>query len=625
MGRPGDERGAHHESKAMFFGIDKSWNLLSRRQRWALVLLSLARVLVNLLDLVGIAMVAGAISEATGVGVSLTAPPWAQDLKPDGPLFFLAAAGVAFLLKTLLAASIAKITANFLAAIEIESAKRILNSYFQGGLSEMKRSTPERLEWAVLRATEFAFGRMLGQAVNLAAEASLALMIFGTMLFFDWTVAIGVALYFSGILFLFQVVTRKSLEKSGRDLAEASTLTTQSLRSLILAFKEISVLGKREEFLNEILLARARVARGLANELYLQSLPRLIVETGLIVGGLTLAGLQLSFGSEQENFVTLGVMLMGSIRIMSALLPLQRSFAALKFYGPQAEEAHEILRELPPSLNSWSRPVGLGKKTKHRQDALPLGVRANGVGFQHIETNPRIGNSAKRDFSIKGISLTITAGSFVAIVGRSGAGKSTLVDLILGLHEPDSGEILIEGSPPRIFLHSNPGMVGYVPQKPALLPGTLAENVAVGVRLPRIDIDRVQAVLEMVELGDFVRGLPEGLLASVGSHADSLSGGQIQRLGLARALYFDPKLLILDEATSALDAETEQAIIHTLDKLRGTTTIVVVAHRLSTVQNADIVHVVDAGNLLASGTFSSLKKTEPLIRKFVKLMSVDSK
>lgn len=609
----------------MFFGIDKSWNLLSRRQKIALVLLSLARALANLLDLVGIAMVAGAISEAIGDGVSLTGVPWLEDLKIDGPLFFLAAAGIAFLLKTILAASIAKITGNFLAAIEIESAKKILNSYFQSGLREMKRSTSERLEWAVLRATEFAFGRMLGQAINLVAEASLALMIFGTMLFFDWTVAIGVALYFSGILFLFQVVTRRSLEKSGNDLAEASTLTTQSLRSLILAFKEISVLGKREDFLNEIVVARDRVARGLANELYLQSLPRLIVETGLIIGGLSLAGLQLTSGSEQENFVTLGVMLMGSIRIMSALLPLQRSVAALKFYAPQAKEAQDILRELKPSVASWFGPVVLGTKTNDHEDAAPLGVHANGVVFQHSVANPQLGSFPKEDFSIKGISLTITAGSFVAIVGRSGAGKSTLVDLILGLHEPDSGEILIEGFPPRKFLHTHPGMVGYVPQRPGLLPGSLAENVAVELSSSSIDFDRVQAVLEMVELGEFLRGIPGGLFASVGNHSDSLSGGQIQRLGLARALYSDPKLLILDEATSALDAETELAITHTLDKLRGKVTMVVVAHRLSTVQNADIVHVVDAGNLVASGTFNSLKKTEPMIKNFVKLMSVDSK
>jgi ATP-binding cassette subfamily C protein len=165
--------------------------------------------------------------------------------------------------------------------------------------------------------------------------------------------------------------------------------------------------------------------------------------------------------------------------------------------------------------------------------------------------------------------------------------------------------------------------VGYVPQKPGLVTGSILENIALGVPADEIDRARVEEVLESAFLAEFIASLPEGVDTSVGAQSDALSGGQIQRLGIARALYSQPRLLVMDEATSGLDAGSEAAIARTLEALRGEVTVVVVAHRLSTVQRADAVHVVDAGRIVASGSFREVVAANPTVAEYVRLMTFD--
>ena len=221
------------------------------------------------------------------------------------------------------------------------------------------------------------------------------------------------------------------------------------------------------------------------------------------------------------------------------------------------------------------------------------------------------------------MSLDVPSGSYAAIVGPSGAGKTTLVDLMLGLYEPDSGRILLNDLSPLELRQRIPGLISYVPQKPGLVSGTLANNVALGLRDESIDEELVWSALRKAQLGQLVESLPHGIYSSLGSHSDALSGGQIQRLGLARAVYTEPRLIILDEATSALDAATEASIAEAIQNLGSETTVVVIAHRLSTIQHADVVHVVDDGQVLASGKFKDVRKRVPMIEEYVKLMSFD--
>ena len=224
--------------------------------------------------------------------------------------------------------------------------------------------------------------------------------------------------------------------------------------------------------------------------------------------------------------------------------------------------------------------------------------------------------------AVQGVSFEIPGGAFVAFIGPSGAGKTTLADLILGLHTPTDGSVAVDGRAPEALRQAHPGLVSYVPQKPGMVSGTIAENIALGEDIKVIDWDRIDEVLLQAGLWDAVQALPKGARTNLGEQTDSLSGGQLQRLGIARALYPKPRLLVLDEATSALDAETEASITETLFTLRGEVTVAVIAHRLSTIQHADTVFVVEDGHISATGTLSQVRKQVPLIEKYVQLLRI---
>ena len=220
------------------------------------------------------------------------------------------------------------------------------------------------------------------------------------------------------------------------------------------------------------------------------------------------------------------------------------------------------------------------------------------------------------------ICLEVPAGSSMAVVGPTGGGKSTLADVIVGLLVPDSGTVEIDGVRPLDLITGSPGAVAYVPQRVVLVDGTVRDNVTVALDPAQVDDERVWEALREAHVSDVVTDLPGGLDARIGEHGLRLSGGQRQRIGLARALYSRPSLLILDEATSALDAETEQAIAAGIAGLRGSVTIVVIAHRLAAVKEADHVVYLDGGRVAGEGTFGDLVEQSESFARQVEILSL---
>jgi ATP-binding cassette subfamily C protein len=226
--------------------------------------------------------------------------------------------------------------------------------------------------------------------------------------------------------------------------------------------------------------------------------------------------------------------------------------------------------------------------------------------------------------SVSNLNLKIEHGQQAAFIGPSGAGKSTIADLILGLLTPTSGSVLINGHNPAELIKSAPGLISYVPQKPGMISGSIAENIALGVPVAEIDQAKLQRAINAAHLSEVIAALPEGINSDLGKRKDELSGGQLQRIGLARALYSEPKLLIMDEATSALDANSEHEINKVLDEMRAKVTVILIAHRLNTIQRSDIVYLVENGQITAQGSFTELQRSNATVQSLAALMAIET-
>jgi ATP-binding cassette subfamily C protein len=311
------------------------------------------------------------------------------------------------------------------------------------------------------------------------------------------------------------------------------------------------------------------------------------------------------------------VFLSGGFRLTAALLPLQSALLTINSVLPSAKTAHDILASA--SVNSIEdlklAPKGTEKLSAGDVTAqtYPMGVKFDAVSFSYPGGQHTV---------LDDITFFVEAGSQVALMGPSGAGKSTIADLVCGVLRPTSGEIYLTNSEMVRASLGRRGPVGYVPQRPGLVSGTILDNVALAEDSVEVDRRRALEALELAHLGDLVSQLPDGLNTPLGKLQDGLSGGQMQRIGLARALYSKPSLLVMDEATSALDAESEAVIQSALEKMRGKVTVVLIAHRLNTVQFADKVLLIEDGKLTDTGTFKDLLENNKTLQDLVQLMKI---
>lgn len=604
----------------MFSTIVGSLSLLSGRQKVAVALLAVATLFINSLDIVAISLLGlvGAIAIGGGVAENL---PWLDALERNALVIsVLAIAAGVFTLKTVSGVFLTRLRQHFLATLEIYFSNIIAANIFSGELSVVKKYSRSQLEWTILRSTSLAFGSVVGQSLALFAEVTLTIFILALFFYTDWVSALLVLAYFSLVLSIFQLLTSRRVATTGSDFAQGSVSVGQVISDTLAGFKEISVHSRIPYFLERLSEARARVARAFAVQMYIQAIPRLVVELALIVGAIGFAAFQFATSAGSPDLAVISIFIVGSLRMMSSLLPLYRAFMQLRYDRPQAFASQALVREARavhlaiPETSPAEREAAFGAI---QAISGAIDVTLDNVTFEYRDRG-------EPETTIHQITFTIEAGSTVALIGPSGAGKSTLVDLILGLHEPSSGEVLCSGLDPRHLRDFFPGVMSYVPQKPGLISGTLRENIALGVPADEVDEQALREAIRMAQIEDFISGLPNGINSHLGEQTDGLSGGQVQRIGVARALYTRPRLLVLDEATSALDAETEASITESLSGLGGQTTTIVVAHRLSTVQHADTVFVIDEGKLVASGKLRDLERDVPLVKKYIALMSFDA-
>lgn len=602
----------------MLNAIRESLRHLSRRQKVSYFTLVILRSLSSLLDVLGLAL----IGLLTGLA--------ATSIDPNQPLVILgyelpraseesliiitfSILGV-FTLKALLAIFLSKVITVLLALIESEKAQEIAAFLFSGNLTSLHRFNKGEIVWATTGSVSIAYSGLLTSLSIFISEGTLLALILITFFVIDPIAAIFVIIYFGIIIAILQLAIAKALKRAGAGIVQGNVQSMGVLEDTVNAFREITVLNKQQFFIEKFAGFRLILARSVGATNFLNGMPRYVVETALMLGVVIFVGYQFLTGQLATGLVTVGIFLTGGVRVMASLLPLQNVISGAKIQIEQSRLAHQILAEIQVPQSAEKSKISGGMHANLPQPRSGLSIEIEQVSYTYPDAvAPAISN----------ISMEVQSGKHVAIIGPSGAGKTTLVDLLLGLIEPTQGSVKVGNVKSEHHSLIQRGFISYVPQRPGLINGTIAENVALGIPTDQIDEERVMQSLKSANLSDFIAELPDGIQSTLGNQANALSGGQIQRLGLARALYNKPHLIVLDEATSALDAKSESIISDTLRNLDSNVTIIVIAHRLSTVQNSDEVFVVEDGKISASGSFSHLRKTVPMVAEYVKLMSFE--
>ena len=603
----------------MLKSLSFSWKLLTRRQKLVYVAIVFSRLLINFLDIAGLAvlgLVAGIAAnsvlgpgETTFLGFSLS------DLGGAAIVPLMAVVLVFFVGKSVIAVFLQIATYRFLATIEIDRGTEIVRYLFSGTLSLVNRFSKSEIQFAAGLSVKAVYSGLLGGFSSVLTETALLLSIVVLFVLVDPVSALLIVGYFVVVVGLLQWLIAARYTKAGSRSVTGSIGVNAVILEMVGNFREIAVAIRQPFFLRKFRGVKAQEARSQATVKILNNLPRYVVETALVLGAFLFLGWQLSRGEAADAIVAIGVFLAGGTRMMGALIPLQGAINGLLQANPQSELARNLLREMKNQPRKpFVKDDNVAGEASSAISDKGFSVSVSHLTFQH--------SGAERP-AVTDVSLEVAAGAFVAIVGPSGAGKTTLVDVLLGLLEPDSGEVLINGETPLKVRSRESGSIAYVPQRPGLVQGTIAENIALGVPAAEIDRDRVRECIQRSQLESFVAGLPDGIDTDLGKHSDALSGGQTQRMGLARALYSRPRLLVLDEATSALDARTESHISESIRELAPATTVIVIAHRLSTIQHADCVFAMEAGRIVGSGTFRQVRKAVPMIEQYVQLMSFD--
>ena len=600
----------------MFSAVKSALRFMSRKERFRFYTFLGFRAVVAFLDLLGILAI-GFL--ATSVALFLTEGSDSNRVIELGAIRFPAISSESlpliaaliltlFVSKAIISVLLTRSLAHFLAHIEARAARAISEKAFGKGLEGSRLHSSDEIVFAVQVGSPSIFNSLLNSIGTLVAEGFLFILVLSSFALVSPLAALVAILYFGLIGFLIQFFIGGLMHRMGKRVADSTIEANVTLSSLGDVIREATILGKRDFFYEKIYNSRIKASSSNATQFVLSGMPRYIVETALIVAIAGFIMIQVSSGDIGSSAATLGIFLSGGLRLTASLLPLQSALLTINQSIPPASTALEFLDE-------WrNSDPDISFKRSDLEADKPLSVHVNDARFSFAGADSE---------TLKGISIQIPAGSQAAFIGVSGAGKSTLADLILGLLTPTHGSVLINNVDASALVESQPGIVSYVPQKPGMIPGTLAENIALGVKAKDIDHNRLTRAIADSHLREFIESLPNGLETDLGKRKDEFSGGQLQRVGLARALYCNPRLLIMDEATSALDAESENEINKALEEMRGKVTVILIAHRLNTIQRSDIVYLMEDGEITSSGTFSELLRSNEKVQNLAKLMAIE--
>ena len=586
--------------------IARSSILFSRSTRRRLVFALLGSIGMAMLEIVGLAVVLPLMNLLTGASTtsgalgSISAFFGHPSRRQLGIILAVIVIG-SFILKNVAMLGYRWWVTGFLLRQEATTSARMLHRMLARPYwVHLERSVGENMR-AVNDATSQVYSNLIVGLISCATEIINSLGIILILLVLQTIPALIAAVYFGVASFIFMRLTRSGTIKTGQALMAKSRTIYRAAIDPLTSVREIKVTRKAEYFSNRFAKERTEQAGLKRKSGFYSELPRFVFEVLFMIGiaVMTIAVFAHSGSKQAVLVVTLfaaaGSQLMPSIvRCFGSVASVRTGLSGLDIVLDELEREEEDVDDPDPT-----KRLGLN-------DRLEL----KDVSFSYRSSTEPV---------VRHVNLMVEKGSSLALVGTSGAGKSTLVDLILGLHEPSGGQIVVDGTPINEDLPSWQRSIGLVSQDVTLLNSSLLRNIAFGQDDADIDRTRLDEAVHLAQLEELIASLPEGLDTEVAERGARLSGGQRQRVAIARALYTVPDLLVLDEATSALDNEVEYELTRTIDSLHGSMTIIVIAHRLSTVRNCSRIAYLEQGEVVATGTFDELRRTNAAFAHLVEL------
>lgn len=593
--------------------------ILSAKDKRKLYLVSILQVGLSVLDLIGVSLI-GVIGALTINGVRSQSPEGRvgdllQFLGLDTFSFqsqtvILALVAVSLLvLRTSLSVIITRRTLFFLSRRSAEISSRLITQVMAQPLSTLSKFNSQYIHYTLTTGSASLTLGVFGNIVSISADMALLIVLGIGIAIIDPITASLTILIFGSIMLVMYFLTNARTQRISQRYSDITIQDSEILLELVNGYREAFIRNRRGYFVDQAKRIKWEIADYSAELAWMPNISKYVIEIAFTLGTMAVAALQFILNDSAQAVGSLALFLAAGTRITPAILRVQQNLVSINGSIVRAKPTIDLFRNTDPSFSIPEYDL--------QADFVHAGFEPNismkNVSFVYPDSEANV---------LSNITLDIKPGATVAVVGPSGAGKSTLVDLLLGMYLPSEGEVTISGKSPAEAVKQWPGAIGYVPQEVVLSSGSISSNISSGFDNSIELNDQILSALEISQLQTFVNSIPLGSDTPVGERGGNLSGGQRQRVGIARAMFTKPKLLVLDEATSALDGQTESEISDAIQGLKGRVTLILIAHRLSTVMTADQIIYLEVGRIRAQGTFAEVRSAVPDFDKQARLMGL---
>ena len=504
---------------------------------------------------------------------------------------------VTFVVKNLFLFVQQKLTLAFVYTNQFATSERMMRNYLRRGYEFYLNADTAVVQRSITSDVNNMYALILA-LLQLMSDGVVSLFVVSYCLMTNGVMTVLLAVSLVVLMALIKGILKPIMYKAGKDNQEYYSGLFKWISQTVQGIKEVKVIGKEQYFLEEYRKCGSGYVNAVQRYSLYNNIPKLLIETVCIAVMMGYMIVLTLMGAASENMLeVLSTLAAAAFVLLPAVNRINNQINSIAYFEPFFMGVTDNLQD-----EISDKHVNMAFAADE-EEKLPIrhSIELRDIVYAYPDTDKLIFDHA---------SLTIPIGTSVGIVGTSGAGKSTLVDILLGLLEVKEGRICADGAEVKERYRNWLKNIGYIPQMIFMLDDTIRRNVAFGVRDDKIDENRVWEVLREARLDEFVRSLPEGLDTGIGERGIRLSGGQRQRIGIARALYYDPEVLILDEATSALDNDTEAAIMDSINRLHGRKTLIIIAHRLQTIEKCDLVYRVENGKMVRERGESSVEERQ---------------